>query len=131
MNYWLLAGGAIAVFVAIIHSALGERLIFSRMRQGSIVPTAGQPVLRERHVRILWASWHIVSVLGCGFAAVLVYAALSTGENILLFVLTVVSISMAISSFLVLYATKGMHPGWAGLLFVAVATWCGRLVYVA
>lgn len=36
----------------------GEFLIFKRMRQGSIISTQSEPLLRERHVHMLWASWH-------------------------------------------------------------------------
>ena len=61
--YFLIAG-ILAFLVAIIHSALGEHLVFRRMRNGTIIPTNGGTLLKERHVRILWASWHIVSIFG-------------------------------------------------------------------
>ena len=48
---WLLIGGLVAIVVAVVHSVLGEVLIFQRMRKETIVPTQGQPVLRERYVR--------------------------------------------------------------------------------
>ena len=73
---WLLVGGLVAIVVAVVHSALGEVLIFQRMRKETIVPTQGQPVLRERYVRILWATWHIVSVFGLAIAGVLVFMSL-------------------------------------------------------
>jgi hypothetical protein len=126
MDSWLLIGGGTTVVVAIVHSVLGEWLIFRRMREGTIVPTKGHPILRERHVRIIWATWHIVSVLGLGLAAILFYIAVPELVNVASFSIASVSLSMGVSSLLVLYATKGKHPGWIGLLIICVATWLAR-----
>lgn len=122
-NSWLVLGGALTLLVALVHSVLGEILIFQRMRSGALVPTKGQPVLRERHVRILWATWHIVSLLGFGMAAVLLGMALLPQWELRDLLLRAVSLSMGASSALVLFATKGMQPGWLGLLLVAISAW--------
>jgi len=118
---WLLVGGLVAVVVALVHSVLGEVLIFGRMRKGTVVPTMGQPILRERHVRILWATWHIVSVFGLAIAGVLVFMSIYPAIDLQGLFLRSVAISMGVSSAFVLFATKGMHPGWAGLLVVAAS----------
>ena len=118
---WLEISGVVTVMVALVHSVLGEVLIFKRMREGTIVPTKGQPVLRERHVRILWATWHIVSIFGVAFAAVLIGLSHAPETSFRSLFLIAVAVSMAVSSALVLFATKGMHPGWIGLLIVAVS----------
>lgn len=124
MQTYLLAAGAVAILVGMIHSILGEVLIFRRMREGKLVPTNGRPILKERHVRILWASWHIVTIFGWAIAAILLELARSSSELELQgFVLNTVALSMLASSFLVLFATKGMHPGWFGLLAVAGLCW--------
>lgn len=62
-NTMYVAGAVLLTLVGLIHSVLGEVLIFSRMRTEGVVPTNGGSVLRERHVRILWATWHVVTVL--------------------------------------------------------------------
>lgn len=118
---WLLVAGAVTVVVGIVHSVLGEVMIFRGMRAGSIVPTKGQPVLKERYVRILWATWHIVSVLGFAMAAVLISLSINLEIGLTELFLGSVAVAMGVSSALVLYATKGMHPGWIGLLIVAVS----------
>ncbi|WP_148862171.1 hypothetical protein [Marinobacter fonticola] len=118
---WLLVGGLVAVVVALVHSVLGEVLIFKRMREGTVVPTRGQPVLRERHVRILWATWHIVSVFGLAIAGILVFMSVYPVTDVQSLFLRAVATSMGVSSALVLFATKGMHPGWVGLLVVAIS----------
>jgi hypothetical protein len=118
---WLLVGGLVAVVVALVHSVLGEVLIFRRMRKGTVVPTMGQPILRERHVRILWATWHIVSVFGLAIAGGLVFMSIYPAIDLQGLFLRSVAISMGASSAFVLFATKGMHPGWVGLLVVAAS----------
>ncbi len=126
MNSMLLVAGVLTIIVGIIHSVLGEVLIFSRMRQGTLVPKAGKPLLRERHVRILWASWHLVSIFGFGFAAILIHASDPAAESaVLAYAVKTISIVMFISSLCVFSATKGKHPGWIGLLAVAALAWPG------
>ncbi len=125
MQPYLLSAALLAVIVGLVHSILGEVLIFSRMRTGrQIVPTMGSPLLRERHVRILWATWHIVTIFGCAFAVVLLRLAQPASDVLLqdAMVQTII-ISMLASAVLVLFATKGKHPGWIGLLVVAVLCW--------
>ena len=120
MNWYLTAAGALAFVVGLIHSVLGERLVFSRMRARGIIPTNGGTVLREHHVRILWATWHVVTALGWCVAALLVWLALpSSTQAVRSVIVPMVVASMVASSLLVLVGTKGKHPGWAGLLAVA------------
>ena len=63
MQAWYFAAGVLAAVTGVVHSVLGERLVFRHLRQGSVVPTGDAPPLRSRHVRILWATWHLASVL--------------------------------------------------------------------
>lgn len=67
--------GVIAAITGVVHSVLGERLIFSPLRVGGLVPTRDAPPLRARHVRILWATWHLGSVFGWVFAGMLLWLA--------------------------------------------------------
>lgn len=126
MNRYLCAAAILAAVVGLVHSVLGEVLVFSRMRDGRFVPTNGAPVLQERHVRIVWASWHVLTAFGWAFAAMLwVFAgepALGDAQRRLL---EVVIVAMAAGAALVFYGTRARHPGWAGLLGVAVLTWAG------
>jgi hypothetical protein len=127
MQTQLLWAGIVAILVGLSHSVLGEILIFRRMRQGGVVPTEGQPVLRERHVRILWASWHLVTILGWALAAILLMLAASAGEPLAQTALARVVIgALLASSALVLFATRGRHPGWLGLLVAALLGWFGQ-----
>jgi len=92
MNWYLVIAAALAFFVGLVHSVLGERLIFRRLRQGGLVPTNGGNLLDERHVRILWASWHIVTVFGWFIEQAIIIATLT-------------------GSALVFIRTRARHPG--------------------
>ncbi len=129
MNLYYAAAGCLAFLVGLIHSVLGERLIFWRMRQGGFVPTEGGQLLQERHVRILWASWHVLTVLGWGMAAILIWLSLpsSSGEPHT-FIARAIIVAMLAGSLLVAVGTKARHPGWAGLLGVAILVWLAQPV---
>ena len=126
MQTYMLAAGSLALIVGAVHSLLGEMLIFRHLRNGSIVPALGAPPLRERHVRILWGTWHLATVLGWGLAVILLRLAAPQDEpGLHALVVNAITLSFLASSILVLVATKGRHPGWIGLLAVAALTWLG------
>jgi hypothetical protein len=126
MNTYFLAAGLLTVAMGGVHSLLGERWIFRRLRSDGFIPTRGDPVLREAHVRILWASWHVVTVLGWAFGAVLLWLAEPAQMPLARSVLPVImTCALLLSSTLVLVGTKGRHPGWIGLAAAAIATFAG------
>ncbi len=122
MNSYLVAAAVLALVVGLVHSVLGETLIFRRLRQRSLVPTNGGNVLLERHVRILWASWHVLTVFGglIAFQLWQLAANPAAGRGSLAGAIVV---AMILGSLLVLVGTKGRHPGWVGLLGVAALVW--------
>jgi len=120
------AGAVLLTLIGVIHSVLGEVLIFSRMRIKGMVPTNGGNVLRERHVRILWATWHVVTVLA--FLVATIITSLNTAQSSGLpgaWAAEIVVVALLASSALVGFGTRGRHPGWAGLLAVAVLVGLG------
>lgn len=124
MNLYLVAAGCLTFIVGFIHSILGEILIFRKMRQKGIIPTKGGSILKERNVRIMWASWHLVTIFGMGLGAIILRLSLpSPLHAIELFVENTILLSMLAASLLVLVATNGKHPGWLGLLGVAILLW--------
>lgn len=121
INYFLMTAGALSIIVGLVHSVLGELLIFKKLRNGSLVPTRPAPPLRQRNIRILWATWHLASVFGFAMGAILIhFASITEIPNI---VIQSIALSMCSASILVCYATKAQHPGWIGLLLVAVLCW--------
>ncbi|MDJ0752524.1 MAG: hypothetical protein QNJ45_03325 [Ardenticatenaceae bacterium] len=124
MNAMFILAGLLALLIGLVHSIMGEILIFRRLRSGGWIPTDGGQVLRESHVRIIWATWHVLSVFGWVLAAILFRLAVPTAE-LGVFIKNAVLLAMAIASLLVLMGTRGRHPGWVGLLGVAVLLWFG------
>ena len=129
MNTYFIAAAALGFIVGLVHSVLGEVMIFRRMRKsGRVIPSDGGPILLGSNVRILWASWHVLTVFGWGMAAILVWlarpAARGLGDGV---IEQAIMGSMLAGSALVLIATKARHPGWVGLLGVAVLVWLGRM----
>lgn len=121
MNYYLLTASILITFVGILHSVLGEKRLFSKLRSGNVVPTQAPSPLQERHIRILWATWHVVSLFGFGYAALLYWFALPSTNIVFDIGLRLIfSIPVLVSALLVMWATKGKHPGWVGLLLVGV-----------
>ena len=128
MNWYFVIAAALAFLVGLAHSVLGERLVFSRLRQGGFVPTNGGKLLGEGHVRILWASWHVLTAFGWCIASILLWLSLpSSSPSPAWFIEQAVVITMLAGSALVFIGTKARHPGWAGLLAVAVFVWLGRV----
>ena len=126
MNTYLVSAAVLAFLVGLIHSILGEVLVFSRLRRGQLVPTDGGSLLQERHVRIVWASWHVLTVLGWCVAYVLwVLADTAATEPDRLPLLRAITAAMVVSAAFVLYGTRARHPGWIGLLGVALLTALG------
>lgn len=124
MNIYLVIASFLIVLVGLVHSFLGEKLIFSKLRSGSLVPANISPPLKVRHIRIIWATWHIVTFFGFGISILLYRASLPTTniEADLVFKMAIAT-PMFLSALLVLVATKGKHPGWAGLLLVSIFVW--------
>lgn len=123
MNTLFACAAAVAFAVGLAHSLLGERLIFRRLRDTGFIPTQGGQRLGEGHVRILWASWHVLTVFGWAFAALLLWLSFNPAYPGSRFLVQVIVVAMLAGSALVLVGTRARHPGWVGLLAVAVLAW--------
>ena len=127
MNYFFVAAAAIAFIVGLVHSVFGEQLIFRRLRGwDEFVPTNGGNLLRESHVRILWASWHLVTVFGWCIGAVLLRLSWTgLAEASSEFLAQACAVAALAGSACVFIGTRAKHPGWIGLLAMAVCVWLG------
>jgi hypothetical protein len=123
----LLAAGCLVFVLGLVHSLLGERLIFRHLRDGGIIPTKGGALLEEKQVRILWASWHLVTAFGWGIGAILCGFYLSSSTDIMIpsFVINSVAWSMFAGAALVLLSTKGKHPAWVVLMAITILVLLG------
>ncbi len=124
MNIYLLIAGLLCLILGLTHSILGEILIFKNKRKAKkIVPSIVRKDLKESHLRIIWATWHLTSFFGLCIATLLLkMAVMPTKLNLEFYQFTVVSISIAFgcSSILVLIGTKGKHLAWIVLLSIAI-----------
>jgi hypothetical protein len=126
MQTMLAAAGVLSLATGLAHSVLGEALIFRHVRVGSLVPTIGAPPLRERNIRIIWATWHLATVFGWAFAAILFKLAITPHNSSLgALILDAIVVAHIGGALLVLIGTKGRHPGWIALAAVAALTWFG------
>lgn len=126
MQTYFLSAAIVSVVVAIVHSVLGELLIFKKLRRSGLVPTEAAPPLQSRNIRILWATWHLASVFGLGFAVTL-YSAAAGHSSLDSIAIYAVICAFVGASALILLATRGKHPGWVGLLAVAVLVYLGSV----
>lgn len=116
MDALLLAAAVLLFFIGVVHSVLGEKLIFIRLR--SRIKDQTSLDLSERHVRILWVSWHLVTLFGLVLVTVLVMMARGYLVNETL--KSLIFCILVIASLMVLIMTKARHPAWMGLLLVAI-----------
>ncbi len=124
MNIYFLTAGILCFILGLVHSFLGEYLIFrSKRSKGKLVPTIVDKELKERHLRILWATWHLASFFGWCIGLFLIKLALYQNKLDTEFidcVILSITCTMFGSSFLVLIGTKAKHPGWIVLLIIAI-----------
>jgi len=121
---YMFVAGVLAVLTGVAHSVLGEILIFRHLRNGTLVPAMPAPPLKERNIRIIWASWHLISIFGWAFGVVLLLLSSPTnGQSAQTLVVNAAVFAFAAGSLLVLIATKGRHPGWVAMLGVAALAW--------
>jgi len=117
---------ALSFATGLAHSVLGEVLIFQRLRRGTVVPTHGGNALGQRHVRILWASWHVLTLLGWCMALMLVELATWPANDMTSAITRLISVSMLAGGLTVLIGTRGRHPGWVAMALVSVLIEAGR-----
>lgn len=122
MNTYLsLAAGLIAV-AGVLHSILGERLIFSKLARGGLPETLASPEFAFRTLRLFW---HLVSVAWWGFTALLIALAstpVSDSSRVLLWAMAITFLASTVVS---LAISRGKHFSWGLLLSIAAVIWLG------
>tara|TARA_B100000809_G_C15134624_1_gene530010 strand:- start:4273 stop:4665 length:393 start_codon:yes stop_codon:yes gene_type:complete len=124
MNIYFLSAGILCFILGLVHSFLGEYLIFKDKRnKGNLVPTKVNRELKERHLRIIWATWHLSSFFGWCIGAFLIKISLEQNKldsEFINFMINSTVITMLASSLLVLIGTKAKHPGWIVLILIGI-----------
>ena len=126
MNVYLVSAGLLSIALGLAHSILGEMLIFRRLRADRLTSPAGPPLLTKRHVAVLWSTWHLLTLLGWGIGAVLIWLAWQTPPIASLSTIsTILSATFLISGVFWLYGTRGRHPAWIVFLLISGLLWSG------
>ena len=124
MQPLLTTAAVVAIATGVVHSLLGERLIFRHLRRSSLVPSLPAPPLQARNVRILWATWHLAAVFAWALAGLLWQLAREPGAALSArLVLSASAAAFVVGSLLVLVGTRGRHPGWVALGAIGVLSW--------
>lgn len=117
----LLIAALLTFFLGLVHSVLGESLIF---HQDDPPKVNGTPAFRSGHFRILRATWHVATVLAWGYAACLLWLSAHPSDGLFAeFFKTASAWAFLMAALAVLVGTKGRHPGWTVMLAVAAMLW--------
>ncbi|NRP21338.1 hypothetical protein LPJGGPFB_04597 [Ensifer adhaerens] len=120
------AAGQLTLVTGLVHSILGEVMIFRPLRNGSFVSATSPAPLAKRTIGILWATWRLATVFGWAFAGILLQLAFAPqAASTTVPVVTAIVFANVGGGLLVLVGTKGRHPGWIALLAVAALAWFG------
>jgi ABC-type proline/glycine betaine transport system permease subunit len=124
MNSYILIAAIFCIMLGLVHSFLGEYLIFkTKRKKGNFIPSIVSSDLTERHLRIVWATWHLTSLFGLLIGILLFkiaseHSALSLRINH--FILESITYTMFTASLLVLVGTRGKHPAWVVLILIGI-----------
>ena len=121
--YYLISG-FLAITLGVVHSILGEVLVFRHLRESDVFSDNAESKLKKRHYKTIWSTWHLVTLFGWGFGAILIIQSWSISSEI-----TLNKISMAISLLFLVSAiywfigTRGKHPAWVILGMISFLAW--------
>ena len=113
--------------LAIVHSVLGERLIFRRVRTGTPGHDAATALLPQRRWDSIWSTWHFLSLIGLGLSAAMIAA--STYDELIKaveIVAIILAATFAVSGVFWFFGTKGKHPAWIVLFVIAALIFAAK-----
>ncbi len=119
----LIGAAALAIFIGIVHSYLGERYILVRLFKRNNLPKLfGSDWFTKRVLRF---AWHLTTIAWWGFAAIL-YIISGSNENIEKQILIIIAVVFLASGLLSATFTKGKHISWVVFWLIS-----GISIYVA
>jgi hypothetical protein len=122
MNLTLLAAAALVVVVCAVHSVLGERVLLIPLSKRDDLPQfLGDRDYAKKTLRFVW---HVATVFGLGFAALLLLLAAPAAPDRRL-LLRVIAVTVGVSGIVALIVSRGRHPSWIAFLVIAALVWFG------
>ena len=124
MNILLVIAAVLVALVGIAHSYLGERYILVRLfRRGNLPDLFRKADFTKRTLRL---AWHVMTVLGFGFAALLIALASSDRDDIRT-MCQIISATFALSGLLSLIVSRARHLPWIAFFVIAGLVWIAQL----
>lgn len=121
--YWLMSAFILSI-MAVVHSIQGEKLIFRRLHNLDGLPAVrGSAANTKTTLRF---TWHVLSVLGIGSAAILYYyAQFAALTSVQIVVVKIFAVTFFASFIVALIGSHGRHASWVGFLIVSALCWLG------
>jgi len=111
----LVAAAAIAFFIGIVHSILGERYILIRLfRRNNLPKLFGSDWFTKRTIRF---AWHLTTIAWWGYGALLLSP---MNRNA---VLTIVAGVFLVHGILTFAGSHGRHLAWIAFFAIALLSW--------
>lgn len=120
MNLPLVMAASLVVMLSIIHSVLGERMVFGGL-EGRLA-RYGDPALSMRQVAVLRGVWHVLTLFGLGLGFMLFTLALPS-LGMVISVPAITAVTCFIIGIYWGYATRLWHPAWIVFLLIAALCW--------
>lgn len=111
-----------AVVMGIVHSTLGERLVFPRLFASADLPRLRGSLEFTRSI-LRWA-WHLLSLAWFGFAWLL-FAIGSGHAPDAITLARIIAVVFGVSGLIAFVTTRGRHIAWPLFALVALASWFG------
>lgn len=117
MNPLLVTAAALTVFVGLVHTVLGEKLIIGPLLKKPLPTIRGSEFIVRRTIRF---AWHATTIAWWGVAAIFwVYASAPLSSQGAI-VLRILSATFFLSFLITLIASHGKHFAWTVFLAIAV-----------
>ncbi len=120
-TYFALAAG-LSALGGLLHSALGERLILSRLNAPDLPETLGSSGFT---IQVLRLFWHLVTVAWWGLAALLLLHATMPPGDVNHQVVQTIAATFLASAAVSFVVSRGKHFSWGVLLIIAALVWRG------
>lgn len=101
--------GILLIVLALAHTVIGEILIFRHLAKGTKKHSDSLSIFEQRRWYAIWSSWHLVTLLACGFGFIL----LDITRPVV-----VITWTIGIATIFWFIGTRGRHPAWIVLLLI-------------
>jgi len=117
---WLIIGSLTMVFLAGLHSYIGETRLLQQLLAKSDLPVLQGSVDYTKAI-IRWA-WHLTSVAWLGLAAIFIGLIQVSSQERQIFGIVLAGV-LGLSGIIAFMASRGRHLAWVFFLIAAICAW--------